>query len=296
MNTPSDSSRDTDIPADWDRSGLPAWCYRSQALLELERTVLFRTHWQLICHVADIPNAGDYMAVDVCGERALVVRDSDGQIRAFHNMCRHRGSRLAPDGTGHCNQSLICPFHGWSYRLDGRLHGVVNPASFPVLKAGQFDLKTVEYEIWSGFVFVRFAPGPQPSVASLMTPFEEELEPYALSTLVPTGPIWQDQSAVNWKTVRDVDNEGYHVPRAHPTLMELYGSTYVDEPYINGVSRSFAVCAQSVPGTSCQCMDLLRSVSKLRDCGNSRECSVLSGVSLSANEDASAWCDLPIQR
>jgi phenylpropionate dioxygenase-like ring-hydroxylating dioxygenase large terminal subunit len=94
-------------------------------------------------------------------------------------------------------------------------------------------------EIWHGFVFVRFKPSEQPSVAQVMAPFEDEVAPYRVSEVKPRGKFWIDRSAVNWKAVRDVDNEGYHVPMAHPGLRDLYGRGYYDEPFINGVSRAF---------------------------------------------------------
>ena len=91
-----------------------------------------------------------------------------------------------------------------------------------------------------GFIFVRFRSGPQSPVAELMKPFEEEISHYRTETMVPAGGTWTQASPVNWKSVRDVDNEGYHVAMAHPALQDLYGASYYDEPFVGGVSRSFA--------------------------------------------------------
>lgn len=233
-------SRDVRIPESWDRRGLPGWAYHSKALLELEKDHLFRTHWQIACHVSDLPGPGDYLTLDIAGERALLLRDQDGGIRAFHNICRHRGSRLVADEKGHCRNALVCPFHGWVYNLDGTLRGAAQPQSFPPLDRVAFGLKTLEFEVWMGFVFIRFEPGRQPSVASLMAPFAPEIAHYRPEEMVPAGTMFTQESPVNWKSVRDVDNEGYHVAMAHPALQDLYGSTYRDEPFVNGVSRSFA--------------------------------------------------------
>lgn len=232
--------RDINVPNDWDRSGLPGWCYHSPALLELEKQHVFREHWQIACHVSDIPEPGNYLAMDVVGERALILRGQDGGVRAFHNICRHRGSRLVADEKGSCRNALVCPFHGWVYNLDGTLRGAARPRSFPALDKDEFALKPLECEIWQGFVFIRFAPGPQPAVADLMRPFEEELSHYRSAEMVPAGNIWTQETPVNWKSVRDVDNEGYHVAMAHPALQDLYGSTYYDEPFVDGLCRSFA--------------------------------------------------------
>ena len=81
----------TNIPNDWDRKGLPAWSFFNNEMFEAEKDLLFRRHWQLVCHSSDIPNNGDFVTLDLVGERALVLRGSDGEVRAFHNLCKHRG-------------------------------------------------------------------------------------------------------------------------------------------------------------------------------------------------------------
>jgi len=235
------ANRDIAIPENWDRRGLPGWCYHSPALLELEKEQLFKTHWQIACHVSDIPEVGDYQTFDLCGERAIIIRNKDNEVRAFHNICRHRGSRVVADEKGHCKGALVCPFHGWVYNLDGTLRGAARPDSFPELDKNEFGLKPVECEVWHGFVFLRFRDGPQPSVGELFSPFEQEAASYRMETHVPVDGLWTENTPVNWKSVRDVDNEGYHVAMAHPALQDLYGPSYYDEPYVNGVSRSFAV-------------------------------------------------------
>ncbi|MEX3007579.1 SRPBCC family protein [Hoeflea sp. TYP-13] len=235
------NSADKYPPEGWDRSGLPAWSYFSEELLQLEKDELFRSHWQCVCHVADLPNNGDYIACDLVGERALVVRGSDGVVRAFHNLCRHRGSRVVGEDKGTCRSAIICPFHGWAYNLDGTLRGASQPASLPDLDKVKFGLKPLEFEIWNGFVFVRFKPGPQPSVKELLGRFDAELEQYGMAGLAADGRgMWTETVDVNWKCIRDVDNEGYHVPMAHPGLNDLFGSNYYDEPFEAGAARSFS--------------------------------------------------------
>ena len=230
----------TGVPDNWDRSGLPAWAYTSDELLDLERDVLFRRHWQLAGHTCNLTEPGSYFCLDVLGERALVLRDKQGDVRAFHNVCRHRGSRVVADDAGQCKTALVCPFHGWSFNLDGTLRSTPAPRTLPKLDPVEHGLVPLEFEIWHGFIFVRFQASAQPSVAELMARHEAEIAPYRLEELQPAGGFWSNQIDVNWKAVRDVDNEGYHVPIAHPALQDLYGKSYYDEPYRNGVSRSFA--------------------------------------------------------
>jgi carnitine monooxygenase subunit len=244
MNRPI-HNRDVSVPEKWERNGLPGWTYHSDAFLELEKEEIFRKHWQIACHVSDIPKAGDFVALDICGERSIVLRGKDGEVRAFHNLCRHRGSRVVSDEQGNCKGALVCPFHGWVYNLDGTLRGAAQPQSFPELDKQEFGLKPIETEVWNGLVFIRFAHGSQPSVSELMQPFSAEIDAYNIEDMVPADGLWSQVSDVNWKSVRDVDNEGYHVALAHPALQDLYGQTYFDEPYVDGVARSYARCNDS---------------------------------------------------
>ena len=230
---------DIALPKDWDRSGLPGWAYFSQELFELECETLFKTHWQFVCHVNEAAEIGAYVTFDVAGERALVIRGHDGILRGFHNLCRHRGSRIVPDARGVCNKAMVCPYHGWAYNLDGGLRGIANRDTFPPMQAEKWGLKPLEMEIWNGLVFIRFQAGPQPAVAEILARFDDEIASYDLANMVPTDSnSMDDLLAVNWKSVRDVDNEGYHVRQAHPGLRQLYGDGYFDEPYANGTSRS----------------------------------------------------------
>lgn len=227
------------IPNDWDRKGLPAWTYHSPALFALEREHVFLTHWQVVGHVCDIPEAGDWLAYDILGERAVVMRGQDGAVRAFHNLCRHRGARVVDGDKGHCKGAIVCPFHGWVYNLDGSLRGAAQPGSFGEMKRDAFGLKPIEMEVFHGFIFLRFGPGPQPALAELLAPFAADFAAYRVADLQPvTVPDWSTTLPVNWKSVRDVDNEGYHVALAHPGLQELYGRTYRDLHLEGGLSVS----------------------------------------------------------
>ncbi len=244
----NDQDPNLNIPNNWDRRGLPAWSFFNPEMLEMEKDMLFRRHWQVVCHASDVPNTGDFLAFDIVGERALIIRGEDGEIRAFHNLCRHRGSRVVGEESGTCKSAIICPFHGWAYNLDGTLRGAAQPKTLPDLDPVEFGLKPLEFEVWKGFVFVRFQPGPQPSVKQILSRLEAEVDQYNTEDFVPTGDgFWAEEVNANWKCVRDVDNEGYHVPMAHPGLQDLYGGNYYDEPLTDGSNRSFATFRDS-PG------------------------------------------------
>ena len=227
------------VPGNWDRKGLPGWAYSNDELFALEQDLIFRAHWQLACHISDLAEPGAYVTFDMGYERALILRDKAGTVRAFHNLCRHRGSRVVDNERGICKSALTCPFHGWTYNLDGTLRSAAQPSTFPELDPVEWGLKPVELEIWNGFIFIRFQPGPQGSVAEMLQRFDSEISPYNIANMERVaGDFIFAEAEVNWKSMRDVDNEGYHVAKAHPSLQDLYGKAYIDEPYINGASRS----------------------------------------------------------
>ena len=138
------------IPNEWDRSGLPAWTYRSDALFALERDHAFLNHWQVVGHVNDVPSSGDWLSFDMLGERAVVMRGQDGTVRAFHNLCRHRGARVVDGKQGQCRGSVVCPFHGWVYNLDGTLRGAAQPDKLPPLDPVAFGLDAAQINLMLG--------------------------------------------------------------------------------------------------------------------------------------------------
>ena len=239
--TQASSNEDT-VRLNWDRSGLPGWAYFSEDLFKLEQEVLFRQHWQLVGHVNGLTEIGSYLTLDIANERGLIIRGADNKIRAFHNLCRHRGSRVVADEKGKCNKSIVCPYHGWVYDFDGSIRGIARQETFPELDRNKFGLIPLNMEIWHGFIFVKFKQSDQPSVKDTMARFEHEISDYGLEDMMPVPESeWSEIVDVNWKSVRDVDNEGYHVRQAHPGLYELYGQNYNDEPFKDGTSRSVGV-------------------------------------------------------
>ncbi|MEM7226012.1 MAG: SRPBCC family protein [Pseudomonadota bacterium] len=231
--------------SDWDRSTLAPWTYRTEEFTALEKEKIFRRHWLLVGHESEAPEPGDYLTFEAVDERAVVVRGRDGVLRAFHNICRHRASKVLTERQGHCRAAMVCPFHGWSYDLNGRLKGIPAADTFGDLDAKKIGLKAIEVELWQGFVFIRFG-GKGPSVAEHFGPYEAELAPYRLPELQPLYEYWQHETALDWKTVHDVDNEGYHVPIAHPGLHRLVGTSYYDEVLSHHVGRSWSILREEI--------------------------------------------------
>ena len=219
------------------RRGLPAWTYNSDELTQLELEQVFLRNWMFVAHLSDLPRAGDYHCFELANERAVVVRDQQGQIRAFHNVCRHRASRVVDADKGHCGNSMICPFHGWSYNLDGSLKNVPKAAAFPDIDKAQFGLKPIDCEVWQGMIFIRFG-GDGASVADLFSEAAEEIGLYRIAEMQPLDQPYQYRFDLDWKAVLDIDNEGYHVPIGHPELFDLVGSSYIDQPMAGGLTRA----------------------------------------------------------
>lgn len=204
---------------------LPAWLYHDRDFFEAERQHLFARTWHLVCHVNDLPKAGDYYTLDMLGEKFVSLRGADGKVRSFHNVCRHRASRLADGDSGNCGHRLVCPYHAWSYDLDGSLKSIPPWQSFEDLDKSRHGLVPLEQEIWRGFVFVRMESA-LPSVAEMMSPYESEIEPHGFENLTPQGRVTLRPRAVNWKNVADNYGDGLHIPVAHPGLTRLFGNSY----------------------------------------------------------------------
>src|SRR3954447_23628339 len=145
------------VPAATDRAPLsPALepnLYLEPEIVRLEQEAIFERTWQLAGHVSDLSEPGSYLTTDVVDQPILVVRDHDGEVRAFRNVCRHRGSRLL-SGSGQCGKAIRCLYHGWTYKLDGTLIGVPEGRDIPGLDKARLGLHEVRAEVFCGLVFV----------------------------------------------------------------------------------------------------------------------------------------------
>jgi phenylpropionate dioxygenase-like ring-hydroxylating dioxygenase large terminal subunit len=211
-------------PAEQEALSLPAWIYRDPEFFERERAAIFRNSWQLVCHLNDVPRTGDFHTFELLGESIVVLRTDEG-VRAFHNVCRHRAARLLDGPQGHCGRRITCPYHAWSYALDGRLVGIPDREAFKGVEPARHGLAGVEHEVYMGFIFVRLAGG-LPSVAEMLAPYAHELAPYRLEELVPLGRVSLRPRSVNWKNVADNYSDGLHINVAHPGLTRLFGRGY----------------------------------------------------------------------
>lgn len=209
---------------------LPAWTYRHAGFFDLEKERIFYRSWQIVCHVSDIPNPGDYYRFDLLDEPLIVVRDDTGEVRAYSNVCRHRAARLL-DGEGggprgHCAGGVIrCPYHAWTYDLDGRLKSMPRASSYAGFDARSCRLPEFPVDLWMGFVFVAIDPAT-PRVSELMSPFQESLAPLRMAEMQPLGRVTLRPRDVNWKTIVDNFVDGLHIRVAHAGLRSIAGRNY----------------------------------------------------------------------
>jgi len=217
---------------------LPAWVYNNAQLSRLEFERVLKPSWQIVCHVNSIPKTGDFQTLDLGSDSVMVLRDRDGSIRAFHNVCRHRGARLL-DGAGNCPTAVTCPYHGWTYRHDGGLIGMPVRESFPGLDRSLHGLRPVRVEVALSFVWICLAGDPPP-IATVWGELADELAPYRLEDMVPLGPISQESWPVDWKIAMDNYLESYHVPIGHPGLYRMFTPDYEDQKAVPGVARGLS--------------------------------------------------------
>ncbi len=218
------------------RYTLPAWVYHSEEFHELEKEKLFMPSWQIVCHISELAKAGDYVSFECFGRRGFVIRDEKGTLRAFHNVCSHRAHAVVSGDRGQCAKHLTCAYHGWTYHLDGRNRSVSAPDTFAKFDRSKFGLKPVELEIFSGFVFIRFASG-EPSVAERMEPHTAELAHYRIEQMVPLDDMWVHDVDIDWKNLVENYVEDYHFPMGHPGLSALMEAQYDREVLPGGTMR-----------------------------------------------------------
>ncbi len=195
---------------------LPATCYTQPAVAQIERHAVFGQGWQLAAHAAQLSGSGDHCLAEVAGVPLLIVRGNDGQLRALHNVCRHRAGPLAErDGRG--ATQLVCRYHGWRYALDGRLLGAPDMGRAEGFDVAAIRLPQARLARWQQLLFVALDQA---------APFEELVAGIDGRIGASVAGYQFDRRAsyevaCNWKVYVDNYLEGYHVPRVHPALASL---------------------------------------------------------------------------
>jgi Rieske 2Fe-2S family protein len=202
---------------------LPAAFYTDPAYFERELDALFRSMWICAGRAEEVERPGQFVLRDVAGDSVIVTRSPDGRVHAFHNICRHRGTRLCTEATGQFSGSIQCPYHAWTYGLDGRLIGAPHMDEVPHFKKEDYPLHRVAVEIWDGHLFVnvnRHSPAAPRPLAAQLADLPGKFRSWSMEDLRLGRRIVYDVKA-NWKLIVQNYNECLHCPNLHPALNQL---------------------------------------------------------------------------
>jgi glycine betaine catabolism A len=240
---------------------LPQQYFVSDEVFRQEQEQIFSKQWLLVGHQSQVANAGDYFLVSVppssdyaaARESLIVIRDKSGVIHGFYNVCRHRGTRLKEDACGHAS-AIQCPYHAWTYRLDGRLIGAPHMDEVPGFDKADYSLRAVRLALWEGFIFVNLDENAMP-LEEWFAPLNGKFSHWNMSILRPAKRIEYDVRA-NWKLMFENYSECYHCPGVHPMLAKVspYDSAQNDlseGPFLGGFMKINRGAGLTMSGKAC---------------------------------------------
>jgi Rieske 2Fe-2S family protein len=216
---------------------MPGEYYTSPAILDDERARLFSPMWHCAGRASAVGRPGEFMVREVAGESIIVVRGKDGALRAFFNVCRHRGTRLCNEPSGELSGSIQCPYHAWTYGLDGRLIGAPHMNEVAGFDRKDYPLHPAAVAEWEGFVFVNVSRDPRP-FDEWFAPMIGRLARYSITSLKVVHSVRYEVKA-NWKLVFQNYSECLHCPMIHPELSARMPYTsgandLIEGPFLGG--------------------------------------------------------------
>ena len=211
--------------------------YYSRDWMEQERTRLWAKVWNWAAREEDVPEPGDFVTFSIGKESFIITRGDDNRVRAFFNVCPHRGNRLVTGEEGSLPGGFTCPFHSWQFNLDGSNAKVTDRETFrPEALCRDLDLNEVRCESWEGFVFINMDPDARPLLDQI-GPLADHAKPYRLKDMRIMRRV-QSVWDANWKVGVDGFNEAYHVHAIHPQILPIFNDYHAQiDLYPNGMSR-----------------------------------------------------------
>lgn len=198
--------------------------YEDPDIYQEEINRIFMKSWLYVGHISQLPNQGDYFLYELDTESVIIIRDNTDTIRALLNVCRHRGSRVCLESSGH-KQLFVCPYHAWTYQLDGSLRAATHtPDGFD---KSEYGLKQINLEIFEGMIFINFDPDPVP-FSPIIKDLEQCLKPYGLDRARIAHKQHYPINA-NWKLAVENYCECYHCIPAHPEYSTAHARSIPDE-------------------------------------------------------------------
>jgi Rieske 2Fe-2S family protein len=216
---------------------LPRDYYTSEAILAEERERIFAQGWNCAGRAAELKQPGDFFVREIAGESIIVTRDKSGALHAFFNICRHRGTRICREPSGHFPDSIQCSYHAWTYALDGRLVGAPHMQEAADFDKSEYPLHSAALAEWEGFLFVNVAEKPAPFEAT-WGQLQGRFTRFGLPGLVVGHRVTYDVRA-NWKLVFQNYSECLHCPTIHPKLATVLpyqsgANDLVEGPFLGG--------------------------------------------------------------
>ena len=210
---------------------LPSSWYQDESIFALEQEHIFFQEWLYVAREEDLSLPGDHRVYDIQGESIILLRNSDGHLRAFYNVCRHRGARLCATadvdntrlGGGVSSKVIVCPYHAWSYDLNGQLIRTPHLPDDCDFNRADIQLYPVGVDCWEGFVFIHLTPVNARSFSEHIAHVTDRFKRYGLGDLRITKTIRYKVSA-NWKVICENYNECYHCGPVHPELCRIVPS------------------------------------------------------------------------
>jgi len=216
---------------------LPSNWYLNDDIFALEREHIFFREWVCVARAEQLPNPGDHLVLDVLGQSILLLRNTEGKLRGFYNVCRHRGAQLCAPETGKkpeeeshnrlplkggvvAGRSILCPYHAWRYDLDGQLQRAPHMTEDMGFDASEVQLHAVGCESWGGFVFVHLTPDEARPFDKQVAAAAKGFERYPIENL-RIGRTISYQVRANWKIICENYNECYHCGPVHPELCKI---------------------------------------------------------------------------
>jgi Rieske 2Fe-2S family protein len=231
----------------------------SPEIFAQEQEQIFSEHWLLVGHQNRLKKPGDFFLATIAGESVIVVRDPKSEVRAFYNVCSHRGTRLKEDAYGH-SSTIQCPYHAWTYALDGRLVGAPHMDDVPGFDKADYSLHRVNLDLWEGFIFVNLRDasrerGGYRSLEDWFAPLNGKFSHWNMPILQPAKRIEYDVRA-NWKLMFENYSECYHCPGVHPQLQKVspYDSAENDlreGPFLGGFMKINPGKSLTMSGNAC---------------------------------------------
>ena len=200
---------------------IPARYYRDPEIYEMEKEAIFYKNWIFAGHVSRLPEPGSYLRIDIRDQGILLVRGRDEQIRAFYNVCQHRGHELVKNDSGKMSNLMVCSYHAWAFDLEGGLVRARNTEELPNFNKCDFDLKKIQIEEHCGFLYVNLDPDAR-SLADMTGNLEAEMRHYVprMDELVYSGRLTFNAEC-NWKVLFDNFLECYHCQPTHPAFVDM---------------------------------------------------------------------------